>query len=238
MTTVILTAHGSADPRSPANTRAIAGHLRRVAPELDVRVAFCEQNAPNLRDALLDLPGLHDRVVVAPLLLAAAYHARIDIPALIGDAGVAVRQAAVLGEDERLLQVMRQRLGAVGVSRFDAGLGVLVAAVGSSKPDANARTARVADMLARGTRWAGAEVCFATGAQPSMAEAAERLRRRGATRIAVAPWFLAHGRITDRVAGYARDAGMVMAEPLGAHRLVAAAVLDRVEDALVDVAAA
>lgn len=238
MTTVILTAHGSADPRSPANTRAIAGHLRRVSPELDVRVAFCEQNSPNLRDALLELPGLHDRVVVAPLLLAAAYHARIDIPALIVDAGVSVRQAAVLGEDERLLQVMRQRLGEVGVSRFDAGLGVLVAAVGSSKPDANARTARVADMLARGTRWAGAEVCFATGARPSIAEAAERLRQRGATRIAVAPWFLAHGRITDRVAGYARDAGMVMAEPLGAHRLVAAAVLDRVEDALVDVAAA
>lgn len=238
MTTVILTAHGSADPRSPANTRAIAGHLRRVAPELDVRVAFCEQNTPNLADALHDLPDPRGEVVVAPLLLAAAYHARIDIPALIGEAGVAVRQAAVLGEDERLVQVMRQRLGAVGVSRFDAGLGVLVAAVGSSKPEANARAARVAAMLARGTRWAGAEVCFATGAQPSLAEATERLRQRGATRIAVAPWFLAHGRLTDRVAGYARDAGMVMAEPLGAHRLVAAAVLDRIEDALADVVAA
>lgn len=58
------------------------------------------------------------------------------------------------------------------------------------------------------------------------------MRERGATHLAIAPWFLAHGRITDRVAAYARDTGIPMAEPLGAHRLVAATVLDRVEEAL------
>ncbi|PQM47833.1 hypothetical protein C1Y40_01960 [Mycobacterium talmoniae] len=91
MTTLVLTAHGSADPRSSANTRAIAGHLRRVAPELDVRVAFCEQNTPNLRDVL---PGLSGDVVVAPFLLASAYHARIDIPGLIAESGARVHRAA------------------------------------------------------------------------------------------------------------------------------------------------
>jgi sirohydrochlorin ferrochelatase len=232
MTTLILTAHGSAEPRSAANTRAVAGHLRRVAPELDVRVAFCEQSAPNLRDVLPEVSG---DVVVAPFLLASAYHARVDIPALIADStasGASVRQTAALGEDDRLLQVMGERLTALGASRFDPELGMLVVAVGSSNAAANARTIRVADRLAHGTRWAAVEVAFATGPTPSLPQAAQRLRERGATRLAIAPWFLAHGRITDRVADYARDAGIPMAEPLGAHRLVAATVLDRVEETL------
>ncbi len=49
----------------------------------------------------------------------------------------------------------------------------------------------------------------------------------GARRLVIAPWFLAHGRITDRVAEYAAAQGLSMAEPLGAHRLVAVTVLDR-----------
>lgn len=244
MTTLVLTAHGSADPRSVANTHAVAGHLRRIAPELEVRVAFCEQSTPNLRDVLGtvrgDVSDVGDAgdVIVAPFLLARAYHARIDIPSLIAGSGVAVRQADVLGEDDRLLQVMTERLSAVGVSRFDQELGLVVVAVGSSNTAANARTARIADPLRDGTRWAGVEVAFATGPAPSVEEAAERLRTRGASRLVIAPWFLAHGKITDRVANYARQAGIPVAEPLGAHRLVAATVLDRVEEALAERTAA
>ncbi|MEO6793062.1 MAG: sirohydrochlorin chelatase [Mycobacterium sp.] len=242
VTTLVLTAHGSRDSRSAANTRAIAGHLRRVAPEYAVQVAFCEHSTPNLRD-ILD-SGMTDsspqETVVVPFLLASAYHARIDIPTVIAQSGVAVRVAPTLGEDDRLVQVLGERLSTAGASRFDPELGVVVVAVGSSHEAANARTARVAIPLSRGTRWAGVEVAFATqGPQPSVPDAVERLKSRGATRLMIAPWFLAHGRITDGIADYAARAGIAMAEPLGAHRLVAATVLDRVEAALasVDVAA-
>ena len=65
--TLILTAHGSADPRSAANAQAVAATIRRLRPGLDARVAFCEQNAPNLRDVLATVvPGA---AVVVPLLL-------------------------------------------------------------------------------------------------------------------------------------------------------------------------
>ncbi|BBY35052.1 sirohydrochlorin chelatase [Mycolicibacter minnesotensis] len=238
--TLVLTAHGSRDPRSAANTRAIAGHLRRVAPEYDVRVAFCENSAPNLQDVLGSVPdGRDGDTVVVPLLLASAYHARIDIPAMIAQAGVGVRVAPTLGVDSRLVHVLGERLTRAGASRFDPELGVVVVAVGSSHAAANAQTATIAAPLARGTRWAGVEVAFATqDLQPSVPEAVERLRARGATKLMIAPWFLAHGRITDRVAAYADHAGIPMAEPLGAHRLVAATALDRAESALAAPAAA
>ncbi len=40
---LILTAHGSADPRSAVVTHAVADQIRRLRPSLDVRVAFCEK---------------------------------------------------------------------------------------------------------------------------------------------------------------------------------------------------
>ena len=227
--TLVLTAHGSADPRSAATARSVVDCIRRLRPGLDARVAFCEQNSPNLRDVLAAVtPG--DAVVV-PLLLADAYHARVDIPAMIAESGADVRQAEVLGEDDRLVHVLRQRLEHAGVSRLDSGVGVLVTAVGSSRPQANARTATVARELTLTTQWT-ATIAFATGPQPTPAEAANLLRDRGATRLVIAPWFLAHGRITDRVSEFARAQRIPMSAPLGAHRQVAETVLDRFDAAM------
>ncbi|WP_200846150.1 sirohydrochlorin chelatase [Mycolicibacterium vanbaalenii] len=225
--TLVLTAHGSADPRSAATVRSVADCIRRLRPGLDTRVAFCEQNSPNLRDVLATVTN---RAVVVPLLLADAYHARVDIPAMIAESGADARRAEVLGEDDRLIHVLRQRLEHAGVSRLDPGVGVLVTAVGSSHPQANARTAVVARELTLTTLWT-ATTAFATGPQPTPAEAAAELRARGATRLVIAPWFLAHGRITDRVAKFARTEGIPMSAPLGAHRQVAETVLDRFDAA-------
>lgn len=231
--TLVLTAHGSVDPRSAAVTHAVAGRIRRLRPWLEVRAAFLEKTAPGLGDVLADTSD----AVVVPFLLADAYHAGVDIPTVIAEASGRVRQAAVLGEDPYLLTVMRQRLAEAGVSAHDPELGVLVVAVGSSRPAANARTATVADALAAPTRWAGAQAAFATGPYADLAGAAEQLRQAGARRLAIAPWFLAPGRITDRVAKFAAAQGIPMTEPLGSHNLVAATVLERF-DAVAEVRAA
>ena len=234
MTSLILTAHGSADPRSAESAHQVADTIRRMRRDVDVRVAFCEQNFPDLRDVLA---ATGRDAVVVPLLLADAYHARVDIPALIAQSGADARQADVLGEDDRLIAVLRQRLAHAGVSPLDADVGVLVTAVGSSRPQANARTTMVAEHLGQHTQWLTA-TAFATGPRPTLEEAADVLRSRGASRLIIAPWFLAHGRITDRVAEFARAQGIPMAAPLGPHRLVADTVLDRFDEAVAARAAA
>jgi len=239
---LVLTAHGSSDPRSAAVTDAIADQIRRLRPSLDVRVAFCEQSEPNLRDVLA---GLDRPAVVTPLLLASAYHARIDIPAIIAGSGIAgagadgdVVQADTLGEDPRLVEALRERLIPVTAGRRGRDVGILVVAVGSSDDAANARTATVATELAADGHWAGVRIAFATGPSASagwgVGEGIATLRDRGARHVAVAPWFIAPGRITDRVAAVAGAAGAAMAAPLAAHRLVTATVLDRFDRAAAD----
>ncbi len=238
MSTLVLTAHGSKDPRSAANVTALVGRLSFVRPGLDVRIAFLEQNSPALVDVLAGLSDTR-RAVISPLLLGSAYHARVDIPQQISRAGAhGVRQADVLGEDDRLVSVLRERLAGVGVSGRDSGVGVVVVAIGSSDRSANARTATVAAKLAAETRWAGAAMAYAAGPEPTVAEAANQLRHGGARRIVIAPWFLAPGRLLDRVQAYAQDAGVAMAGPLGAHRLVVETVLDRYDQVVAHQAAA
>lgn len=232
MTPLVLTAHGSRDPRSAANARAVADRIRRMRPALEVRVAFCDLNTPRLVDALTP------DAVVAPFLLANAYHARIDIPEQIVRCGVTARQAGVLGEDDRLVDVVHERLAELGVSTSDSELGVVVVAIGSTHAAANARTARVARKLIAGSQWVAATTAFATGSGPSPAEAVERLRTNGARRVVIAPWFLAPGRLTDRVLDYAVAQRIPMATPLGSHRLVAETVLDRFDTAVAEVIAA
>ena len=243
-TALVLTAHGSADPRAAANTHAVADQIRLLRPSLDVRVAFCEKSAPNLLDVLTALGG---PAVVTPLLLANAYHARVDIPEIIAEARAGCAQAGcagagcahadilradTLGEDPRLVSVMRQRLDELDIDIDRDDTGVLVVAVGSSHAEANAGTATLADAMAHGTRWAGVRVVYATGPAPSVADGIDELRHLGARRIAMAPWFIAGGRITDRVAAIAAAEGIAMAEPLGAHPLLAETLLDRFDSAI------
>jgi sirohydrochlorin ferrochelatase len=230
VTTLVLTAHGSKDPRSAANARAVVDQLARMRPNLDVRLAFLEHGPPSLDDVLMSVDG---PAVVTPLLLANAYHARVDIPHQIASCVTAqhVWQAPVLGEDDRLVSLLRRRVTDLGVSCLDDSLGVLVVAIGTSDLAVNARTGRVAPKLLAGTSWAGATTAFATHAERSLAEALGRLRRQGAHRVVVAPWFLAPGRVPDRVQRFADKTGIEMAAPLGAHRLVVETVLDRFAEA-------
>ena len=230
--TLLLAAHGSADPRSAAVAFALAGRLRRLRPWLDVHAAFLEQCGPNLSDVLAEVGQQPGPTVVVPMLLADAYHARVDIPAVIAASDTVVTEADVLGEDPALITVLGQRLTEAGESASDRDLGVIVVAVGSSNEAANARTATVAPALEARTSWAGVEVAFATGPHPTVADAAERLKDRGAQRLVVAPWFIAPGVITDRIAKSAATLGISMSAPLGSHNLVAATLLDRFDESL------
>lgn len=110
--------------------------------------------------------------------------------------------------------------------------GVVVLAIGSSHPAANARTSTVASRLAEGTQWAAVTTAFITRPEASLADATDRLRRHGARRMVIAPWLLAPGILSDRVRGYAREAGIAMAQPLGAHPMVAATMWDRYRQAV------
>lgn len=232
-TPLVAVAHGSRDPRSAASVRRLADEIRGQAPGTDVHVAFLDLSEPLLTDVLADLHAEgHRHVVVVPLLLGTAFHARVDLPALVAEVTgrlplLHVSVTDVLGPDPLLEAATLARLAEVGATPA-SDLGVVLTGVGSAHAPANRVVARIAARWHTGGRFAAVTPAFAT-CGPEVDSAIARLRARGARRVAVAPWFLAPGLLLDRITVVARQSApdVVVAQPMGAHPLVAQVVLSR-----------
>lgn len=239
---LVALAHGSRDPRSAAAVHALVEEVRTSRPGLGVEAAFLELSEPGFDDVVDRLVGAGTRdLVVVPLLLTEAYHARVDLPAAVDRAarrhpGLRVRRAAVLGTDDALLDVLDRHL-ATGRAGHDGPDGLVLTSAGSSDAAANAQMADLA------RRWGArhglpALAAFASAASPDPGEAVHRMRARGSRRVAVGRLFLAPGTLADRAAGQARDAGaMVVTEVLGPDPVVAQLVLARFAALVGEVAA-
>ncbi|MBF6164798.1 sirohydrochlorin chelatase [Streptomyces gardneri] len=235
---LIAVAHGSRDPRSAATVAEVVAAVAVARPDLDVRTAFLDLTAPSVEQVVAAVAAEgHTHAVVTPLLLGSAFHARVDLPGLLAAArarhlGLRLTQADVLGAGPGLIEALRDRVLAAGgeAGHLSGGrrLGVAVAAVGSSSTAANTRTAEVATRLRARTGW-HTEICFAT-TEPSVTEAISRLRARGADQVLIAPWFLAPGLLTDRLADAAPQA--IHADVLGAHPALTQVILDRYHAAI------
>ncbi|MBP1159436.1 sirohydrochlorin ferrochelatase [Rhodococcus sp. PvR099] len=231
---LIAVAHGSRDPRSARAVAAAVDGIRASRPDLDVRLCFLDLSAPSVDQAIDAVAAEgHSSAVVVPLLLGSAFHARVDLPALLAAGrrrhpGLNLIQAEVLGDDHRLVSAVRDRITQTGTDLGDPEVGVVLAAVGSSSETANELTTRIGPRLRAGTGWAGVEVCFATTG-PGVPQAVSALRARGARSIVVAPWFLAPGLLTDRIGRSAEDCApeSLQADVIGAHPLLAEVALDR-----------
>jgi sirohydrochlorin ferrochelatase len=212
---LLAVAHGSQNPAATDVVRALAGQVRRLAPVLDVRVAFLGHAEPSLPSEL-DVVG--PNTVVVPLLLSSGHHLSADIAGAADVAGA--RVAGALGPDELLLIALTARLAEAGVPD---GTPVVLAAAGSSEPaaaeDARKQAALLADRL-------GVPVvaAFASAAAPTVPEAVAGLRGRTGGPVAVASYLLAPGLFQDQLAGSGAD---WVTAPLGGHPALAGLVIER-----------
>lgn len=217
---LLAVAHGSRDPAAADVVRALAGQVRRLAPVLDVRVAFLGHTEPSLPT---ELTAAGSNAVIVPLLLSSGYHLSTDISGVADVAGA--RVAAPLGPDELLLTALTARLAEAGVPD---GTPVVLAAAGSADPLAAADVRQQADLLADRL---GVPVvaAFASTAAPSVQDAVAELRERTGRPVAVASYLLAPGQFQDQLADSGAD---WLTEPLGGHPAVAGLVIDRYRKAM------
>lgn len=228
---LLLIAHGSRDPRHAATVAALAEEVRALRPGLEFATAYLDHCAPRIPQVAGRL-GAH--AVAVPLLLNRAFHAKHDIPAALRAAGTELPVADVLGPSPLLLTVLDRRLAEAGLDvsspAVRARTGLVLAAAGSSDPAADTATRAVAAEWRRTRGWAAVEVAYASAAGPRVPEAVAALRAAGATRVAVAPYLLAPGRLPDRIAEAAADADL-LADVLGPAPEVAALLLERYDAA-------
>jgi sirohydrochlorin ferrochelatase len=223
-TALLAVAHGSRDRRADRVLRDLLAGVRAARPGLVAELGYLEHSEPHVRTVLDDLAAVGvSRIIAVPLLLTTAYHARVDLPAVLAmfrdtHPVVGVTQSAVLGPDPLLLAAVRRRMREAGAEQCRT---VVLGAIGTSHPDANAGLAAVAEQLG------AAGVGFA-GGPPWVDQVVKRLRDRRAGTVAVASYALAPGKLPDRLVASGAD---LVTEPLGAAPELVELVLQRFDTA-------
>jgi sirohydrochlorin ferrochelatase len=218
---LVLAAHGSPHPAHAASIFELRDAIGRRG---DVHVGWLDFAEPDLATAVgiarestndrLTGADLRDRrrglVVVVPLLLAAGFHARVDVPTML--AGVRrVVVAPTLGPDPLLAAAVARRLADAGTPKDDP---IVLAAAGSSDELALAQVEAVADSL-RGIRSGRVRTGFLAGDGPDLATVVAELAA-GEDPVTVATYLLSPGTLADRVAEVSRAAGAVkVTAPIG-----------------------
>ncbi|MFC5183118.1 sirohydrochlorin chelatase [Actinomadura harenae] len=248
---LLLVGHGTRSADGVADFGRFVRRLALVMTGTPVAGGFIELSRPPLTEAVAGLyADGHRRLAAVPLVLVGAGHGKGDIPGamareLVRHPGLSYAYGRPLGPHPALLALLEERLDAV---RPGPGTAVLLVGRGSTDPDANAEVHKVARLFWEG-RGAGGpgegqglsavEPAFISLARPSVPEGLERLRRLGAERIVVLPYFLFSGVLPDRVVSEADawsashpDVDVRCAEVIGDCDGLADLVLERYREAL------
>jgi sirohydrochlorin cobaltochelatase len=201
---LLLVGHGTRSELGRREFLALADSIARRAAPAAVEAAFLELAEPTINAGLSRLVERGARrVIVVPLLLFAAGHAKDDIPAAVQAAAAklglppgSVLQVEHLGCDERIVEQSRQRftealLGRQSIPAEQTCL--LIVGRGSRDESATAEMHQFARLRAANA------VAFLAMAQPAVSDVLPALAAQSWRRIVVQPHLLFHGELLDRL---------------------------------------
>jgi sirohydrochlorin cobaltochelatase len=243
---LLIVGHGTRDPDGRAEFLAAAQAIAARSPDVIVEPCFLELAEPTISAAVERLVerGANENLTVVPLLLFAAGHAKIDLPAAAAEAAamhpkLQVRQAAPLGCHPALVELSKRRY-LEAVKNLPAAPAnetlLLVVGRGSRDASANAELARFARLRFEACPVGWLETCFAAMAEPSLERALPLVARLPFGRVAVQPHLLFRGELLSRIrrtvesfAAEQRQIEWLIAPHLGPDELVADAALTAIQ---------
>ena len=218
---MIACAHGTNNADGQGRINALRAGIAALRPGLTVLEAYVDVQGPELPDVVAGLPA-GARAVVVPLLLTVGYHVQVDIAEAVASRPNTFA-AAPLGPDPRLAKLLDERLG-----ELPEGWGIVLAAAGSSRPEAAEQVeVLAADLAVR--RSEPVLAAYGASARPSVSEAVAVLKDKGAAGVAVASYLLAPGYFHDQLAKAGADR---VSAPLLPSTLLAELALEHFDAAL------
>lgn len=243
---LLLVGHGSQDAEAIAEYHQFA---EKVAAQLQLPVypCFLEFVDPPIVEGIRTcVEAGAQRVVALPLFLGPAGHQKNDVPAILNWAKTQWPQTEFkygvpLGVQSQIISVLAQRAEEViatsptTVSAAETAL--LIVGRGSHDPDSNSEVYKIARLLWEGRGYGWVEAAFYGLTPPNISAGIDRCVRLGAQRIVVIPYLLFTGAICQRTGDQARAVQaqypaveILVAEPLGLHPEVIAAVAYRYQE--------
>lgn len=207
-TTILLAGHGSRNRDGNDEIERFAAAWRERHPELRIDVCFIE-HADVLLDEGLDRAARDaDGVILVPLILNAAGHVKMEMPAAVAAARerhpkVRFVVARHLGMGRDILDVLQRQLNrqmrALNVPDPQT-TGVILLGRGSSDASANGELARMARWVFEENDHELVDLAFTGVTWPRLETVVQRQIKLGMTQICILPVYLFTGVLIERIA--------------------------------------
>ncbi|MCG5547615.1 sirohydrochlorin chelatase [Halorhodospira halochloris] len=204
---ILLIGHGSRQTEGNDEIRRFAELWQQRHPDWQIETCFIEFDEALLDAGLERAAARARRVTAVPLILNAAGHVKLEIPAHIDAARARnpqteFRCARHIGASEPVLQILERRLRETMLS-LDAPdprtTGVILLGRGSSDRVANSEVARMARLLYEGNEHDLVDVAFTGVTHPRLEKVVQRHWQLGMTQQIVLPFYLFTGRLIERI---------------------------------------
>jgi sirohydrochlorin cobaltochelatase len=207
-TTVLLVAHGSRYANNKKDSERFCRELQHHYPNKHITLCFLERISPSLEEGLHQAATHSLHVIVVPLILGAAKHARIDIPHRVHQAQhlhphTTFLISPHLGAVDKVLHALLFQLQRVLLDEKqndDATTGVVVIGRGSSDQAANGEVAKMARWMFESSLYGRVDVAFSGMAEPPLKTVVQRQIQCGMTKVIVLPYYLFWGVLMERMA--------------------------------------
>jgi len=249
MDAVVVVGHGSRDPEGNEEIRQFVQSMKSQLGVPIVETCFLEFERPTVKDGLeASVAKGATRVIVIPLMLFSAGHAKIHIPAELDEIREKYPQVEFIygrpiGIHHQVLEILTSRLAQLGLDPQEEqrDTAVLVIGRGSSDHDANSDLFKMSRLFWERLKVGTVETAFMGVTQPLVDGGIDRCVRLGAKKVIIMPYFLFTGILIKRMEAMVKDFQAVypgvefqMTEYFGFHPLLAEVVKDRVKEALAD----
>lgn len=221
MTTLIACSHGTNDHAGQDAVRRLIDEARALAPEVKIVTAVVDVEQPQIGEVVAREVA-EDEVIVVPLLLSVGHHTAVDIAQAV-QIHANARQAGPIGTHPLIADVLVDRLLAALPEGWLGGDHVVLAAAGSTNPEASADVELVAARL-RTLIPVPVTVGYASASTPRIRDAVATARQLGAVRVIVASHVLAPGFFAGLIARAGAD---IVSRPLAPDMRIAQVIVDR-----------
>ena len=248
MKAILLVGHGSRDPEGNEQVRQIIAELSmQLDRSLLVETCFLEFEKPTMEQGIQAcVEKGAASVYVIPLMLLAAGHSKIHIPAAIDEAKqkyphVQFTYGRPFGIHKEALEICKTRLEEIGENLVEPSTdtAVILLGRGGSDPDANSDLYKISRLLWEQLNYKIIEPAFIGVTDPLVKEGVERCIKLGAKKIVILPYFLFTGVLIKRLevmiedfSQEHRDVEFLLAGYFGFHQRLQKIIKDRIGEAL------
>jgi len=227
-TTILLVGHGSRERAGNDEIETFAKRWREAHPAWRIELCFIEFADIEVEEGLARAAQGAARVIVVPLILNAAGHVKVEIPAHIATArlrfcGVRFDYAPHLGVCEPILAILQRQLRRC-MQALDmpdpTNTGLVLLGRGSSDRHANGEMAKMARWLQEEGQHEIVDLAFTGITFPRLERVVQRQSLLGIRQVVVLPYYLFTGTLIQRIGrqvGHLRAQYPQLRFALGSH---------------------